>query len=100
MKYGFILITLSTLLGFMGCGYKEGVVTSEQKSYLYFTGNTKNITVYVDNGEGFSVESGNLHLYKINVGKHLITINRGNDIIVKREIFISDGITKEIEVQP
>lgn len=98
MKYGLILIAFLVIVGLSGCGYKEGVVTAEQKSYLYFTGNVNNIKVSVDNGEGFNVESGINHQYKINSGKHTIVIYRGNDVIVKREIYVSDSVGKEIEV--
>jgi hypothetical protein len=100
MKYVVMIITLMAILGVTGCGYKEGIVTTEQKSYLYFTGNVKDVKVSLDNGVSFSVESGANQQYKINSGKHLITIYRGNEIIIRRVIFVGDGVTKEIEVQP
>jgi hypothetical protein len=100
MKYNTIILAFLMVIGIDGCGYKEGVVTSEQKSYLYFTGNVKDVSVVVDGGEKFNVEAGQNHRYKIAVGKHTIIIHRGTEMIVKREIFISDGIAKEIEVQP
>jgi len=90
---------MTTLLVFvLGCGYKEGVSTGAQKSYLYFTGNTANVMVSVDNAAQFSVKNGRDNQYKIQPGKHLITLYRDNQIIIKREDFISDGIAKEIEV--
>ncbi|MFA6188076.1 MAG: hypothetical protein WC680_02235 [Sulfuricurvum sp.] len=99
MKYNIILVTLLAIVGLSGCGYKEGVATAEQKSYLYFTGNVSDIKVSVDNGATFKVESGINHQYKINSGKHTITIYRENNVILKREIYVSDSIAKEIEVQ-
>lgn len=99
MKYSIIVFVFLTILGINGCGYKEGVITAGQKSYLYFTGNVKEVKVFVDNGEGFEVEEGLLHQYVIATGKHTILIKRRDQIVVKREIFISDGVAKEIEVQ-
>lgn len=90
-----ILLTFS----FTGCGYKEGVKTSSAKAHLYFTGNTENVVVSVDGSEKFNVKSGADNLYNITPGKHIIEVYRGDTLVVKREIFISDGISKEIEVR-
>lgn len=100
MKYSVILVVFIAILAMNGCGYKEGVVTAEQKSYLYFTGNVKNVKVSIDNGEGFEVEEGINHQYKITSGKHTVVLYKGDEIVVKREIFVSDGVGKEIGVQP
>jgi len=98
MKYFIGFISILIFLGFSGCGYKEGISTGDQKSYFYFTGNTKNIMVSVDDGEKFSVEAGRDNQYKIKPGKHIVKVYRANKLIVKREVFVSDGISKEIEV--
>lgn len=98
MKNILIVMSLFTLFMFYGCGYKEGVTTGGQKSYLYFTGNSENITVSVDDGARFSVESGKDNQYKIKPGKHLIKVYQANKVIVKREIYVGDGIAKEIEL--
>lgn len=100
MKYIIVLIAFLATLGMTGCGYKEGVITTEQKSYLYFTGSVKNIKVSIDNGERFEVEEGVNHQYKISSGKHTVTIYRGNEMIVKREVFVGNSVAKEIEVRP
>lgn len=91
---------LIVLLTFSGCGYKEGVVTPEKKSYLYFTGNVTGVTVTVDNGTGFSIEAGKVHQYQVETGKHKVQVFRNNNLIVDRDIYVGDGISKEIEVQP
>ena len=39
---------LVILLLFAGCGLKEGVVQKEPKSFLWFTGNTQDAIVYID----------------------------------------------------
>ena len=100
MKYSLVFATFIAMIGITGCGYKEGVVTPEQKSYLYFTGNVTDVKVSVDNGEGFLVEEGRNHQYQLNAGKHTVKIYRGNEMIINRDVFVSDGVSKEIEVQP
>jgi viroplasmin and RNaseH domain-containing protein len=100
MRYKSVISSFLFVLALSGCGYQEGVVTPEKKSYLYFTGDVNDVKVVVDNNEGFTVEEGSKHKYKINPGKHKVTVYRGDKIIVNREIFVSDGVEKEIEVQP
>ena len=99
MKYAISIISLALIFGMSGCGYKEGVATASQKSYLYFSGNTNDVKVSVDGGKSFDVKEGQENQYTIKSGKHLVEVYRDNKIIVKREIFVSDGIAKEIEVQ-
>lgn len=99
MKYLLSIISLVLLLGISGCGYKEGVSTSAQESYLYFSGNTSNIEVSIDSGEQFSVKAGQTNQYGVKPGKHLLEVFRDGKIIIKREVFLGDGIAKEIEVQ-
>ncbi|MEA3370447.1 MAG: hypothetical protein U9Q40_03835 [Campylobacterota bacterium] len=99
MKYILSIISLVLLLGVSGCGYKEGVATATQKSYLYFSGNTSNVKVSIDSGEKFSVEAGQTNQYGVKPGKHLVEVYRDGAIVVKREVYIGDGIAKEIEVQ-
>lgn len=99
MRYFLSSIVLGLLLSFSGCGYKEGVVTGEKKSYLYFTGNTKDITVTIDQNPSFTVEAGRDNQYSVKSGKHIVKVFRENQLIIEREIFISDGVAKEIGVQ-
>lgn len=99
MKYLLSIISIVLLLGISGCGYKEGVATAAQKSYIYFSGNTSNIEVSIDGGEKFDVKSGQTNQYSVKPGKHLVEVYRDGAIVVKREVFVSDSIAKEIEVQ-
>ena len=99
MKYLLSIAALLLLIGFSGCGYKEGVATGDQKSYLYFSGDLDNIKVSVDGGAQFSVKSGRDNQYEIKPGKHIVTIYKNSVIIVQREIFLGDGIAKEMEVK-
>jgi hypothetical protein len=95
----FYASTLVMLLILTGCGYKEGVISASQKAYLYFTGNTSDVLISVDKGATFSVENGREHQYKIAPGKHLVEVYRGQNLILKREIFVSDEVAKEIEIK-
>lgn len=81
-----------------GCGYKEGVSISEQTSYLYFSGDTSTVMVSVNGGEKFSVKPGRDHQYKISPGTHTIRVYRGGAIVVERQVYVSDGVAKEIGV--
>jgi len=95
----FYLIVISLTLALNGCGYKEGVATSAQKSYLYFTGQTEGVSVSIDNGEMFRIEAGVDNQYKIKPGKHDIKIYQLGNIILDRQVYVGNGISKEIEVQ-
>lgn len=97
MKY-FIIIALISTLYLSGCGYKEGVSAGDQKSFLYFTGNSKDVSVSVDDGEKFSVKSGRDNQYKVKPGKHTIRVYRGEKLIVHRELYLGDEIAKEINL--
>lgn len=98
MKIIITIMTFISILSLSGCGYKEGVVSSEGKSYVYFTGNTNGVHVSIDGGQPFKVESGKNNQYSLKPGKHLIEVIRNNSTIVKREIYLGDEVAKEIGV--
>lgn len=100
MKTNAITLLFIVLLTFTGCGYKEGIKTSGQKAYLYFTGNVDDANVVIDNGPGFAVKAGVNNQYQIKPGKHLVQVFKNNVMVVNREIYVGDEIAKEIEVQP
>lgn len=109
-----ILISLSVLLSFFltGCGYHEGVIQSDSKSYLWFTGNINNAVVYIDDNAPFSLktvtyideatgekkENAELTHYQISPGKHDIIVKRDSIVVVNRKILLGSGITKEISI--
>ena len=94
----FTAIGVLIFLLMSACGYKEGISVSKQSSYLYFTGDTGSVTVSIDGGERFGVQPGRDHLYEIQPGTHSVRIYRGSSIVVERQIYISDGVSKEIGV--
>ena len=99
MRHLLSIIGLAALLLFSGCGYKEGVATGDRAAYLYFTGNTDNVTVSVDGAAAFEVKPGRDNQYKIQPGKHSVRVYRAGNLIVDRDIYVGDGVAKEIGVQ-
>jgi len=96
-----IVATLSLVLFVLlsGCGYKEGVTTAEQASYLYFTGNAKGAEVTLDGTSNFVIEEGGPEEhYKVTPGKHNIVVKKNGQIFVNRTLLLGDGIAREINV--
>lgn len=94
----FLAIGLLILLFFSGCGYKEGIATSDKVAYLYFTGNTNGVDVSIDGGEKFNIKPGRDNQYKIAPGKYTVRVYRGEVMIVERQVYVGDGVAKEIGV--
>ena len=108
-----IYLGLVILLLCTGCGLKEGVVQKEPKSFLWFTGNTQNAIVYIDDlspiilneshvsagveGDYNKEKSDKIH-YEISPGKHSIIVKKMGEEVVNRIVFLGDGITKEIKI--
>jgi hypothetical protein len=96
----------------MGCGLKEGVVQKEAKSYLWFTGNTEDTLVYIDDldpielGKNYYIDSETgerigknkeIH-YELTPGKHRVIVKKTGTTIVNRIVLLGSGIIKEIEI--
>lgn len=99
MKKLLAYLSVLSIIILSGCGYKSGVTTEEEKAYLYFSGSMDNVSVSVDNGPAFTVKNGKENQYKIKPGKHVVKVFRGKELVVEREVYIGDGISKEIEVR-
>jgi len=82
-----------------GCGYKQGVQTEARQSFLYFSGDVKDVLVSVDGAAQFAVKPGRDNLYSIPPGNHKVTVTREGVIVVERDIYVGDGVAKEIEVR-
>lgn len=95
-----------------GCGYVEGVVQKSEKSFLWFTGNTENAVVYIDNKEftrltaSYAIDEktgektrkeGQVH-YQLEPGKHEIRIERDGKVLVNRVLILGNQMTKEINI--
>jgi len=101
MSYNKIICSCLTLLMFCcACGLREGVVQKESRSLLWFTGNTKNVTVYIDDLAPIILseeKNGQIH-YEISPGKHQIIVKRSGNEIVNRVVLLGSGMTKEIQI--
>jgi hypothetical protein len=91
----------------VGCGYREGVVQTDQRSYLCFKGATENAVVSLDSLQPFQLKtkkdnSGSQDncpfLYEISSGSHRVVVMRNNSVVVDRVIIVGSGMTKEIQV--
>lgn len=97
-KLLFLPLLLLMAMVYTGCGYKEGVVNGDRKGSVYFTGNVTDVTVSIDDGPTFAIEEGRNNLYTVKPGKRNIKVYYGRDVIVNRDVYIGDGISKEIAV--
>ena len=106
-----ITVLLAVLLFLASCGYKEGVVNSERKSYLQFTGNTSGAVVYLDDDQPFELkknvfaaestdesERESLVHFQTTPGKHTVVVKRDGQVLVNRSFMIGNGMTKEIQI--
>ncbi len=89
-----------------GCGYREGTLQKSDKSYLWFTGNTENAVVFMDNKEFVRLDVNAdrrdqidvpIH-YQIEPGKHEIRIERDGKVILNRVMILGSQMTREVEV--
>ncbi len=96
-----VILVLFLLVFILSCGLKEGVIQKSDKSYLKFVGNLKNITVQIDDMQPLTINdssSSNNRAYQVKPGKHTITVSRDGQIIVKRLLFLDNGVTKEVQI--
>jgi hypothetical protein len=113
MSYKKIIYIGLVLLGLIGgCGLKEGVTLKEPKSFIWFTGNTDNAVVYIDDLNPFILNEKSSNLndedendnrkglihYQISPGKHKIVVIKSGTEVVNRDILLGNGITKEIQI--
>lgn len=109
---GVVYLALVALLLCGGCGLKEGVVQKAPKSFLWFTGDIDNATVYIDDLAPITLQNhiaaasdednntnrtSQVH-YEISPGKHSIVIRKSGEVIVDRSVLLGNGITKEIQI--
>lgn len=111
IKSVFLSLLIVSLM--FGCVYKEGIQQPDQKSYIWFSGNTDGSIAIIDGGESFKVERGFYYnnqtdtgkvdkkgrtLYQVKPGRHEIIVKNGSEIRVNRIVLIGSGATKEINI--
>lgn len=84
----------------------------DQTSFLWFTGNTKDAVVYIDDtapidlnetryinpSTGENVSSVDKIHYELSPGTHTVVVKRGGAIVVNRTLLLGNGITREINI--
>lgn len=107
MKNLLSILTISILLLTACTGVKTASRGLENESYLMFVGNPDNyaggVEVTLDDKTNFIAEvdndrPGNMKgkVYAIATGKHVLTVVYKNDVLVKKQIFVSAQETKKI----
>lgn len=109
MKKTFSIIAIGLVL-LTGCtGVKTVSNGLENESFLEFIGKPSNYTggveVILDDKSNFNAEVNNdntgrikTKVYAISTGKHIISISYKNNVIVKKQIFVSAQETKKIKL--
>lgn len=98
----------------VGCGLTEGVVQKDQRSFLWFTGDTDNAIVQIDDlepieldkpyvtvmkdGEWHRKEKSEKIHYEISPGKHRIIVKKAGQVVVERIVLLGNGAIKEIKI--
>lgn len=104
-----ILFIIAIGLTFItGCtGVKTLSTGLENESFLEFIGNSSDynggVDVNIDDKTSFKAEVNKDHadrpkgsVYAISTGKHIVTVSFNNNVIFKKQIFISAQETKKI----
>lgn len=99
MNFFKISLTLVIVMLLGACGSTHGVRTSEQASFVYFSGSAKGAQVTVGDGEMFIIDKiGERNLYKVASGKQQVIIKKDGVIVVDRLVLLGDGQSKEFNV--
>lgn len=112
MKKLSLLLSLAFMLGLVAaCGYQEAVTQRSDVAYLRFSGETRGISIQIDNGNLIDLESyewaanpeqqAEYHaykLYKIKPGKHVVEAFRDGKLLLRKLFFIANQETVEIEL--
>ncbi len=113
MKKSISLVVALLVLAFCisACGFKEGVVMPDNKSYLWFSGKSDDVTVTIDDQPSFDLSpsyyvdsQGNkkskttpVH-YEVDPGKHTIKLMRNGQAILERTLLLGNRMTTEIQI--
>lgn len=102
------ILFFSIILLLFNCttGYRESTIQKPDKSFIQFTGNTKDAKVIIDNGESLVLEESvdeadfdERTLYHVSPGKHTIKVYKKGKLVINRILYFGNNETKLIEVQ-
>jgi len=81
-----------------GCAQQTGSITKASASFLVFVGDTANAKVSVD-GRGFDLTKNNTkNHFEIAPGVHRLKVEKQGQVVVDREILLSDQQTMEVSI--
>ena len=90
-----LLIALASFVS--SCAFKEGTTQLGDTAYLTFSGNASGLTLQVDEAAPIPMQGGDTDtLYEIAPGKRHVRVWESSQIIVNRDIFVSNGQTFKI----
>ena len=93
-----ILIPLGLLALASGCAHQTGTVTKAAASFLVFLGDTNEARVTVDD-HAFTLTKDNAkNHFEIPPGVHRVKIEKQGEVVVDREILLSDRQTLEVAI--
>ncbi len=100
MKMILIASAIAFLLLLSGCAYNQGVVQHEETAFLKLIGNLENASLQIDDNQVIVIEKPDKDIvYQIKPGTHIITVYKNGEIVVKRELYFDDQITREVTVK-
>jgi len=101
MKKLILGIVIVLLMFLAGCAAnQQGVVQYEEAAYLKLTGNLENAYLAIDDNPPVLIEEPQDNfVYQLTPGTHIITVTRDGKLLVKRELYFDDQITREVEVK-
>lgn len=78
----------------------------DDKAYLQLSGNIKGTTLILDNttsvqlddADTFSLDGETVAKFDLSVGSHQVEITRGQQVLVKRKIYVTNGNVFEVRV--
>ncbi|MCF7919003.1 MAG: hypothetical protein K9N06_03695 [Candidatus Cloacimonetes bacterium] len=101
MKMILSLTLISLILIITGCTtVNTTIIQKDEAAFLKLTGNLENVTMQIDDGSLVQVDPEKPDVvYQIKPGTHIVTIFRAGEIVVQRELYFDDKITREIDLR-
>lgn len=107
MKTTLFVIAIGLMFLTSCTGVKTVTTGLENESFLEFIGKPSNyssgVDVNIDDKSTFKAEVNNVHadrpkgkVYAISTGTHVVTVSYNNNVIYKKQIFVSSQETKKI----
>jgi hypothetical protein len=94
------LLAIVLLLAGCAFNYDRGTVQHEEAAFLKLTGNLENAYLAIDDNAPVMIEESDTELvYQIKPGTHIITVTRNGAVVVKRELYFDDQVTREVAVK-